>query len=77
MESTELSSEASQQGFELGTVTTVDVLNAIRDQFQAQRDLQTTRYDHVRYLLLLKLEAGILSAEDMLEVGEWLEPRGL
>lgn len=77
VESTELSAEASQQGFELGTVTTVDVLNAIRDQFQAQRDLQTTRYDHVRYLLLLKLEAGILSAEDMLEVGEWLEPRGL
>lgn len=77
VDSTALSAEASQQGFDLGTVTTVDVLNSIRDQFQAERDLQATRYDHIRYLLLLKLEAGILSAEDMLEVGEWLEPRGL
>lgn len=74
VESTALSAEASQQGFELGTVTTVDVLNALRDQFQAERDLQRTRYEHIRYLLLLKLEAGSLTADDMLEVGEWLEP---
>ncbi len=75
VESTALSSEAMQQGFALGTVTSVDVLNALRDQFQAERDLQRIRYDHIRYLLLLKRETGTLSAEDMLEVGSWLEPR--
>ena len=74
VESTALASEAMQQGFALGTVTSVDVLNAVRDQYQAERELQRTRYDHIRYLLLLKRETGILSAEDMLEIGGWLEP---
>ncbi len=72
VESTALSAEARQRGFELGTVNSVDVLNALRDQFQAQRDLQQTRYEHVKMLLELKREAGTLSAEDLLEVGGWL-----
>jgi outer membrane protein len=73
LESTTLSATAAQRGFELGTVTNVDVLNALRDQFRAQRDLQRTRYEHVIYNLVLKRESGILTAEDMLEVGGWLE----
>ncbi|NQV69502.1 MAG: TolC family protein [Pseudohongiella sp.] len=73
LESTVLSSTAMQRGFELGAVTNVDVLNALRDQFRAERDLQRTRYEQVKYLLLLKREAGVLSADDMLEVGTWLE----
>jgi len=77
LESTELSATAMQRGFELGTVTSVDVLNALRDQFRAERDLQKARYEQVNYLLLLKREAGILSADDLLEVGSWLEAAGL
>ncbi len=73
VESTVLSATAAQRGFELGTVTNVDVLNALRDQYRAERDLQRTRYEHVIYSLLLKQETGILTAEDMLEVGTWLE----
>jgi outer membrane protein len=61
-----------QRGFELGTVTNVDVLNALRDQYQAERELQTARYEHIKYLLQLKREAGVLSADDILEVGGWL-----
>jgi outer membrane protein len=68
VESTRLSSEAAQQGFELGTVTNVDVLNALRDQFQAERDLQRARYEQINYLLLLKREAGTLNASDLVEV---------
>ena len=74
VESTALSSEAMQQGFDLGTVTSIDVLNALRDQYRAERDLQRTRYEHINYLLLLKRETGTLEAEDMLEVGSWLVP---
>ena len=74
VESTALSSEAMQQGFDLGTVTSIDVLNALRDQYRAERDLQQTRYEHINYLLLLKRETGTLEAEDMLEVGSWLVP---
>ena len=70
VESTRLSSEAAQEGFELGVVTNVDVLNALRDQFQAERDLQRARYEQINYLLLLKREAGTLNAggDGMLEI---------
>lgn len=71
-DSTELSYTAMQRGFELGTVNSVDVLNALRDRFQAERDLQRARYDHIRYNLLLKQEAGILGADDLLEIGTLL-----
>ena len=74
VESTALSLDAMQQGFSLGTVTSVDVLNAIRDQYQAERELQRIRYEHINLLLLLKRETGTLSAEDLLEVGAWLTP---
>lgn len=73
LESATLSSRAMQQGFNLGVVTSVEVLNALRDQFSAQRDLQRARYDHVKFLVFLKREAGLLSAEDMVEVSSWLE----
>lgn len=68
MVSTRLSSEAAQQGFELGTVTTVDVLNALRDQFQAERDFQRARYEQIIALLTLKREAGTLNAGDLTEI---------
>ncbi len=71
-ESTALSAEAMQQGFDLGVVTSVDVLNALRDQFRAERDLQQARYDHIRYLLFLKREAGVLEPADLLEVNNLL-----
>lgn len=74
VESTALAAEAMRQGFDLGTVTTVDVLNSLRDRFRAERDLQQARYEHIRHLLLLKREAGALAAEDMLEIGRWLVP---
>lgn len=74
VESTALAAEAMRQGFELGTVTTVDVLNSLRDRFRAERDLQQARYEHIRHLLLLKREAGTLAADDMLEIGRWLVP---
>jgi len=74
VESTQLNATAMQRGFELGAVTSVDVLNAIRDQFAAERDLQQVRYEHVKSLLVLKREAGLLSADDLIEVSGWLEP---
>jgi outer membrane protein len=77
VESTELTATAMQRGFELGAVTSVDVLNAIRDQFGAQRDLQQVRYENIKYQLFLKREAGLLSADDLIEVGLWLEPAAL
>ncbi len=73
VESTELSATAMQRGLELGTVTTVDVFIALRDRFRAERDLQRVRYDQIKAMLVLRREAGTLQAEDLLEVGRWLE----
>ena len=73
VESTELSATAMRRGLELGTVTVVDVFIALRDRFRAERDLQQARYDQIKAMLVLRREAGTLQAEDLLEVGEWLE----
>jgi outer membrane protein len=62
-----------QRGFELGTVTSVDLLNALRDRFQAERELQRARYDHIRADLVLRREAGELTAEDLLRISNLLE----
>ena len=69
--------DAMRQGFEFGTVTSVDVLNALRDQFSAERDLQRARYDHIRAHLILRRETGSLSADDMMEVNAMLNVAGI
>ena len=73
VDSTSVSAEAMQQGFELGTVTNVDVLNSLRDQYQAERELQRARYEQIKYTLILKRETGTLTSEDMRELGELFE----
>ena len=71
-DSTSRTADAMTKGFELGTVTNVDVLNAIRDQYRAERKLQQARYDSIKFYLILKREAGDLNAEDMVEVSKLL-----
>ena len=71
-QSTSTAATAMQRGFELGTETSVNVLNAVRDQFRAQRDLQRARYDLIRYTLLLEREAGTLAADDLQRVSATL-----
>ena len=73
---TTLATEAMQQGFALGTVTHVDVLQAIRDRFRAERDLQQARYDSIRYFVLLKHESGTLTPDDMAAVSSWFDKPG-
>jgi outer membrane protein len=74
LEFSTLNTEAMQRGFELRAVTSVDLLNALRDQYQAERDLQRVRYENIKSLLVLKREAGILKADDLIEVSGWLTP---
>jgi outer membrane protein len=65
--------EATQAGFEVGTRTLVDVLNAQSELFRSQRDYAQARYDYVLNLLNLKQAAGIVGADDLAEVNAWLE----
>jgi outer membrane protein len=74
-ESAATSYEAMQRGYELNTVTSVDLLNALRDNFNAERQLQQARYDHIRARLLLLRESGTLSPADLQEVSSELSSR--
>lgn len=72
--STDKASKAMAKSFEYGTVTIVDVLNALRDDFNAQRELQQARYSHIKGLLYLKRETGEISADDLSQINRWLLP---
>lgn len=72
LESTTTAYTAMQRGFELGTVTSVDLLNALRDRFASERELQRSRYDHLRAMLALRREAGDLDIDDLLDVSNML-----
>ena len=71
--SSETALKATQQGFEVGTRTSVDVINFRRDLLRSQRDYSRVRYDYVVSTLLLKQAAGSLSQEDLVGINKWLE----
>jgi outer membrane protein len=68
--------EASQTGFEVGTRTTVDVLNSQRDLFSAQRDYAAARYNYLLSILSLKAAAGALGEKDLAEIDRLLIAEG-
>ena len=64
--------EAIEAGFQVGTRTSVDVLNAQRELFSAQRDYSSARYDYILSILRLKQAAGTLAPNDLVQVNGWL-----
>jgi outer membrane protein len=60
--------EASEVGLEVGARTAVDVLNAQRELYRAQRDYSKSRYDYLLSILRLKQSAGQLAAKDLNEI---------
>jgi outer membrane protein len=72
--SNESSLEATQAGFDVGTRTIVDVLNAERNLLEAIRDLSISRYDYIVNRLRLLRAAGKISSQDIKAVNQWLRP---
>ncbi|MTI63296.1 TolC family outer membrane protein [Methylophaga sp.] len=70
--SNEKALESTQAGYEVGTRTTVDVLNARRNLFSARRDYARSRYDYILDTLRLKQAAGIVTVEDLQQINTWL-----
>ena len=70
--SNEKALESTQAGYEVGTRTTVDVLNARRNLFSARRDYARSRYDYILNTLRLKQAAGIVSVDDLVQINSWL-----
>jgi hypothetical protein len=52
-------------GFEVGTRTTVDVLDARRRLFEAERDYARSRYDYLINIVRLESAAGGLQQDDL------------
>lgn len=65
--------EATEAGFEVGTRTMVDVLNAQRDLFRALSNYSKVRYDYILNGLQLKQATGTLTADDLKQVNSWLQ----
>jgi outer membrane protein len=64
--------EATEAGFEVGTRTTVDVLDARRRLFESQRDYARSRYDYLINLVRLKSAAGVLAPADLNSINSYL-----
>ena len=64
--------EATEAGYDAGTRNIVDLLNAQRDLYRAQRDFANIRYDYVLNSLRLKEAAGTINVKDISGINEWL-----
>ncbi len=73
VESNRTALRATEAGFEVGTQTTVDVLQAQDNLQLAETSYARSRYDYILNLLALKQAAGTLSEADIMQVDSWLQ----
>lgn len=66
--------EATEAGFEVGTRTIVDVLDATRRLYDANRNLSNARYDYILNVLQLRQAIGTLSEQDLVDINNGLLP---
>lgn len=64
--------DAIQAGYNVGTRNIVDVLNAQRNLFAAERDYANSRYDYIISIVDLKYLAGTLTPDDLAALNEWM-----
>jgi outer membrane protein len=60
--------EAVEAGFEVGTRTIVDVLDATRSLYNSENQLANARYDYIINMLTLKFSAGTLAEQDIIDL---------
>ncbi|HSY08370.1 MAG TPA: TolC family outer membrane protein [Steroidobacteraceae bacterium] len=73
LESSKTALKATEAGYEVGTRTAVDVLNARRTLVQAQTDYSGSRYDYILDIVNLKLASGSLDRATLAEINQWLD----
>jgi outer membrane protein len=72
VKSSQTALEATEAGFEVGTRTTVDVLDARRRLFEAQRDYARSRYDFLINIVRLESATGGLKPENLDAINGYL-----
>ncbi|EKF9579341.1 outer membrane channel protein TolC [Vibrio cholerae] len=65
--------EATEAGFDVGTRTIVDVLDATRRLYDANKNLSNARYDYILSVLQLRQAIGTLSEQDVMDVNAGLK----
>jgi outer membrane protein len=73
VESAQTALRATEAGFEVGTRTSVDVLNVQNNLRQAETTYSRSRYDYILNVLRLQQAAGALDLDALREVDGWLE----
>jgi outer membrane protein len=73
VESSQTALKATEAGFDVGTRTTVDVLDARRRLLLAETNYSRSRYDYLLNVLRLKEASGVVALEDLEQVDGWLE----
>jgi outer membrane protein len=73
--SDETALQATDAGYQVGTRTAVDVLNARKTLVQGQTDYAAARYDYIVSILQLRLAAGNLDRAQLAEINGWLTVR--
>lgn len=64
--------DATEAGYEVGTRTTVDVLDARTALYQAQSNYSQARYDYILSTIRLKRVIGEIAEEDLKQINSWL-----
>jgi outer membrane protein len=72
VESTKTALQATEAGYEVGTRTSVDVLEARRRLFEAQTNYARSRYDYLLNVLRLQLAAGTLDDKGIADINSIL-----
>jgi outer membrane protein len=72
VKSSQTALEATEAGFEVGTRTTVDVLDGRRRLFEAQRDYARSRYDFLINIVRLESATGGLKPENLAAINGYL-----
>ncbi len=65
LKSNEIAYEATEAGYEIGTRTMVDLLNAQTELHRAKLNLKSAKYNYLINYILLKQAAGTISADDI------------
>ena len=65
--------QATEAGYDVGTRTTVDVLDARRRLYSSQKNLAISKYDYLINIIQLKQAAGTLTRSDLEQINNWLQ----
>ncbi|MDE2250994.1 MAG: TolC family outer membrane protein, partial [Gammaproteobacteria bacterium] len=72
VESNQISLQATEAGYEVGTKTAVDVLTARQLLVQAQTNYAQAKYGYLNNLIALRLAAGNLDRATIAQINGWL-----